>query len=298
MVRPEYIIFEVLMAVLFAACVWHASRQGLLRVVELSFGLIYGVFLEWMTLHQLHAYVYGRFLIMFDGAPLAIGLGWAVIIYSGMEFTRRVQLPEMARPLLDGLLALNIDLAMDTIAIRLGMWTWNGLSLDQQWFGVPWGNFWAWFIVVTSFSAFLRLFRLRGWHKRPLRRLFYVPMSFMLSTIFLYTTNRVFVDVLIPAGLDFAALAAMVAGSLLIIVLLRPRIAHAGPPDPVVIAVPFVFHVFFMVAGLVFGIYAQLPILAVLGVGMFLIGMALHLWPYLAHNRAPLAARSRASETR
>lgn len=297
MVRPEFLVFEALMVLLFAACFWHAARQGTMRVVELLFGLIYGVFLEWMTLHQLHAYVYGQFLIMFDGAPLAIGLGWAVIIYSAMEFTRRIQLPELTRPLLDGLLALNIDLAMDTIAIRMGMWTWNGLTLEQQWFGVPWGNFWAWFIVVTSFSFFLRLFRLRGWHKQGVRRWLYVPMSFMLSTIVLYSTNRFFVDVLIPAGLDFAGLAIIVGGALLAVVLLRPTVKETGAPEVVVIAVPFAFHVFFMAAGLIFGYYVQLPILAVIGVVMFLSGMILHVWPRWAQTHALAPAQSRARQT-
>ena len=191
----------------------------------------------------------------------------------------------------------NIDLAMDTIAIRLHMWTWNGLTLDQQWFGVPWGNFWAWFIVVSSFSAFLRLFRIRGWHKEGLRRWLYVPLAFMLSSIVLYSTNRFFADVLVPAGLDFAGLAIVVGGALLVVVLLRPTVKEAGGPDPVVFAVPFVFHVYFMAAGLLFGFYVQMPILAVIGVGMFLIGMVIHLWPRWARSRAPATARSRARQT-
>ncbi|HWQ19471.1 MAG TPA: hypothetical protein VN455_06795, partial [Methanotrichaceae archaeon] len=57
---------------------------------------------------------------------------------------------------LDGLLALNIDLSMDAVAIRLGMWDW-GNGFDYQYFGVPYNNFWAWFWVVFSFSFSLRL---------------------------------------------------------------------------------------------------------------------------------------------
>src|SRR6266704_834612 len=55
------------------------------------------------------------------------------------------------------LLALTIDLSMDAIAIRLGFWTWRQAG---PWFGVPLGNFYAWFIVVFGFSLLLRLGRL------------------------------------------------------------------------------------------------------------------------------------------
>jgi hypothetical protein len=65
--------------------------------------------------------------------------------------------------LLDGLLALNIDLGMDAVATRLGMWDW-GLGPAYEYFGVPYANFWAWFWVVVSFSTGLRLLtRLPGW---------------------------------------------------------------------------------------------------------------------------------------
>jgi hypothetical protein len=257
------------------------------RVVELIFGLIYGVLLEWMTLRQLQAYEYGQFLVMFDGAPLAIGLGWAVIIYSSMEFSSRLQMPALARPFLDGLLALNIDLAMDTIAIRMKMWTWGVLPLDQEWFGVPWGNFWAWFIVVTSFSAFLRIFRAASSYR--LWRIVYVPFAFMLSIVVLFITNRLFAIVLHPNDLGFAGMALLIGCGLVIVLTARPRVG-GGPLDPVVLAVPLVFHVFFIVCGLYFGFYAQLPILAVIGVGMALIGMALHLWPWWANRRKPTPA--------
>ena len=65
-----------------------------------------------------------------------------------------------ARPLLDGLLALNIDLALDAVAIRLGFWDW-GQGFSFQYFGVPYANFWAWFWVVTSFSLGYRILALR-----------------------------------------------------------------------------------------------------------------------------------------
>lgn len=57
-----------------------------------------------------------------------------------MEFSDRIKLPEPVRPALDALLGLNIDLALDAIVIRLGMWTWGVIGINDQWFGVPSGQ--------------------------------------------------------------------------------------------------------------------------------------------------------------
>ncbi len=283
MIRPIYLIFEFLSYGLLAGCLWHAARQGRHRILELVAALGYGVFLEWMTLRQLDAYHYGRFLIMIDGAPLTIGVGWAVIIYSAMELSDRLALPEAARPWLDGLLALNIDLSMDAIAIRLGMWHWGIVGLDEQWFGVPWVNFWAWFIVVTSFSAFLR--GLRPWRSSKLGGWLYVPASLLLSVLVLSVTNWVYRSILAPNDIALLGILLLVGSGLYIVWSVRPRVLHPGPPDPVVVAVPLAFHLLYIGAGIHYGFYAQTPALAVIGVVMLGAGIAVHLWPWWAARR-------------
>ncbi len=287
-IRPVYLIFEFMTYVLFIACLWHAARQNKYRALELIVSLIYGVSLELMTIRQLSAYQYGQFLVMLDDAPLAIGMGWAVIIYSAMAFSERIQMPEAARPLLDALLALNIDLSMDTIAIRLQMWTWGVLGLNQEWFGVPWGNFWAWFIVVSSYSAFVRA--LRPWRADRIRGWLYAPLAMLLSLIVLAVTNRLYSSVLAPSGLGFVGTAALLGGGLAIVLSVRLRVLHPGPPERIVIAVPLAFHLFFMAAGIAYGFYAQVPALGVIGVLMLLIGIGVHLWPSLAAGSQRSAA--------
>ena len=54
-----------------------------------------------MTIQQLSAYHYGQFLIMIDGAPLCIGLAWAVIIFSGMEYVKQLEIPGCCTPIPD-----------------------------------------------------------------------------------------------------------------------------------------------------------------------------------------------------
>ncbi len=297
-INPIYLVFEFVTYALFAACFWHAARTyGRHRVLELVFTLIYGVLLEWLTIRQLAAYRYGQFLVMIDDAPLVIGMGWAVIIYSAMEFTGRLRMPDMARPLFDALLALNIDLSMDAIAIRLmdgvtpgqGMWHWGAITTQNaEWFGVPWANFWAWFFVVASYSLFVRW--LRPWRAHAVRNWLYVPLAFGLSLFTLLLSNEIFRSVMVPLNARFTGPLVVVGGALAIVIGTRPRVQHAGPPEPVVLAVPLAFHLIYMGAALLTGIYAQTPALAVVGVSMFVIGIAVHLWPWWVGRREAAVA--------
>ncbi len=240
MPKPEFIVFEVLTILLFLACLWHASRQGKARVLELTASLVYGVSLEWMTLKQLEAYHYGDFLIMLDGAPLCIGLGWAVIIYSGMEFVKHLDMPDFARPFLVGLMALHIDAAMDAVAIRLGFWNWV-IPLDMQWFGVPYGNFWSWFIVATSFSGLVYWLRARGWHSSNQSwRVWIYPLIALFGSIFiLAVTNFLFVNLFAHSDIGSTmAMVVLVYSGMVVVFVSRPKFIPAAYIDWVVLAVP------------------------------------------------------------
>lgn len=286
MEKAAFIIFELLTILLFIACFWHAVRQKNEKVLELIFALIFGVFLEWMTIQQLEAYHYGEFFLMLDGAPICIGLGWAVIIYSGMEFVKHLEMPDYARPFLVGMLALNLDLAMDVIAIRLGFWNWV-IPLDWQWFGVPWGNFWAWFIVVVSYSGFIYWFR--HIHKQrglAWLRNTYPLLAFLVAVVVLAITNYFFANVFAKTELVSAMsmLLIILAGGVIIYVV-KPGFKKDAYVDKVILAVPLTFHTFFTVFGFAGGFYATLPILGVVGLTMFAVGLGIHLWPWWLKKR-------------
>lgn len=288
MEKAAFIIFELLTILLFIACFWHAVGQKQGKVLELIFALIFGVFLEWMTIQQLEAYHYGEFFLMLDGAPICIGLGWAVIIYSGMEFVKHLEMPDYARPFLVGMLALNLDLAMDAIAIRLGFWNWV-IPLDWQWFGVPWGNFWAWYIVVVSYSGFIYWFRniykQRGsaWLRNT-----YPLFAFLSAVVILAITNYIYANVFAKTELVSAMsmLLIILAGGVIIYVV-KPGLKIDAYVDKVILAVPLTFHAFFTVFGFAGGFYAALPILGVIGLTMFAVGLGIHLWPWWRNQRKP-----------
>ncbi len=281
MIKLAFVVFELLTISLFVACVWHSARQKKEKAIEIIFALVFGVFLEWMTIQQLEAYHYSEFFLMLDGAPICIGLGWAVIIYSGMEFVKQLKMPDYARPFLVGLLALNLDLAMDAIAIRLGFWHWV-IDLNQQWFGVPWGNFWAWFIVVVSYSGFIYWFRSKlSQNQSNWLRWVYPLFAFLGATLVLAITNYVFVYVFSGTELVSAmSMSLIMLSGAVILYVVKPEFKEDAQFDKTIFTVPLTFHLFFTFFGFAAGFYADLPILAVIGLSMFAIGVGVHLLPW------------------
>lgn len=178
---PEYCfpLTEVCLFLLLLICGWHAMRRGTGHVSWLLGGLGFGLLLEYVNVATNNTYIYGRFWVMLGQAPrdipLCIGCGWAVIIYASRLFTDNFGLPVWAAAALDSLLALNIDLSMDVVAYRLHMWHWDwqsrGLAKDAltgQWFGVPYGNFYGWLLVVFYYSCFGRLLEKIQYPRRQL----------------------------------------------------------------------------------------------------------------------------------
>ena len=273
MPNAYFVIFELLVAGLFMLCLRHAARQGPARVWQLVAGVLYGLLLEWATIQQLHAYHYGRFALMLGEVPLMVGVGWGVIIYSVRLFSDATNLPEWARPVLDGLLALNIDLALDALAIRLGMWDW-GLGLKAQYFGVPFANFWAWFWVVFAFSAGLRVMARPGSRARE----WLGPLGALGVGVLDVLAMNSLITSLPPAWYQ-PTIALTLGVALGTVLSLRPRLAHT-PAHPLAFWGPFVFHAYCLAAGLVSGALLNPP--ALLGVSLAMMGLALwlhqHTW--------------------
>ncbi len=268
MPNPYFIIFELMIYLLLAFCLQHASRQGLANMLRLLAGVLYGIILELATIHQLSAYEYGRFLLMIGNVPLCIGVAWSCIIYSVMEFSDASSLPYWARPILDGLLALNIDLALDAVAIRLGFWNW-GQGLRFQYFGVPCANFWAWFLVVFSFSLGYRLLAHReDWMVRwvsPLLALFIGLAAIIGTNAFVLNDPLVDHKYFLALTLSFA---------LLIVIRMRPRFNQA---PLLVFLIPFILHIYILAAGLISGVIFEPLFLLMMGVVMTLMSISLHL---------------------
>ena len=279
MPKPAFLIVEVGVYLLAICCLRHAWAHGWSRLVGLVAGMIYGVLIEYGAILAFHAYGYGHFLIMIFGAvPLCIGVSWGIIIYTAMETSDRFALPWYLRPIVDALLALTIDLSMDAIAIRLGFWTWRHAG---AWFGVPLGNFYAWFIVVLGFSLLVRLGRL--WSLAgPLVRLADVALAALaiaLSVSGLITLLRPYAALFAQGAAAWLAISVLLSGSTLLTIWAARRTRRDQPVDLVLLSVPLFFHVCSFGALLASGMYRRVPALLAISALMLLVGLVLHLWP-------------------
>jgi Carotenoid biosynthesis protein len=271
-----FILFELIIYIQLALCLSHAWKQGTTYLLRLSAGILYGVLLELATIRQLHAYQYGEFLVMVLDVPLCVGIAWGCILYSVMEFSDASSVPYWARPILDGLLALNIDLALDAVAIRLGFWDW-GQGLKFQYFGVPYANFWAWFWVVFSFSLGYRLLAHREeWVVRWLSPL----MALAIGLMGVLGANVV-IAFEIPFEEHQLFVAVSLALALILVMSLRPRF-YLKPVPALVFWVPFLTHAYVLIAGLTSGVIFNPPFLLLMGLVMIVIGFSLH-WKTLQH---------------
>jgi hypothetical protein len=270
MPNAYFVTLELIVYALFAACAWHAWRRGPHVAWQLAAGVIFGVLLELSTVQQIHAYRYGRFLVMVGDVPLAVGMAWACIIYSARLFSDASGLPLVARPVFDGLLALNIDLSMDALAIRLGFWDWGG-GLQSGYFGVPFPNFWAWFWVVFSFSFGLRLLTDgRGWAARWLGPLGAIG----IGLVGVIGTNAL-ITFVVPRWGYLASVALLLVLAASVVVAQRPSLGVRPVPWPAAV-VPLTFHLYFLLAGLISGVIFQPPWLLAVSVAMLLLALYWH----------------------
>ncbi len=265
-----FILFELFIYVQLALCLRHAWKYGTSNLLRLFAGVLFGVSLELATIRQLNAYEYGQFLIMVLNVPFCIGVAWGCILYSAMEFSDASSLPYWARPVLDGLLALNIDLALDAVAIRFGFWDW-GQGKTFQYFGVPYANFWAWFWVIYFFSLGYRLFaRRKDWVSTWI-----APVIGFIVGLFGVLGTNALITFVIPA--EYRGLVVVVTLGIVFIFVLthRPKF-YLTPVPSLTFWVPFITHIYILIAGLFAGVVLDPPFLLLVGIAMIAISIYLH----------------------
>jgi hypothetical protein len=158
--NPVFLLIEVSATIFFVGAALAASRRGRLPFLELVSAAIFGILLEEGDQLLYGTYFYSEdWVLVIDRAPLVIGLSWAVIIAGAMRITDALGVRRRYAPFVDALLAISLDLAFDAIAIRMGLWTWTAVDASNGWFGVPWGNFYAWLFVTMGFSLLTRWLR-------------------------------------------------------------------------------------------------------------------------------------------
>jgi hypothetical protein len=187
-----------------------------------------------------------------------------------MEFSNASTVPYWARPVLDGLLALNIDLALDTVAIRFGFWDW-GQGLKFQFFGVPYANFWAWFWVVFSFSLGYRLLA----HREDWAVKWLSPLMALIVGLGGVMGSNIIIAFGVPFEDHILLVAVTLSLALFTIASMRPRF-YLKPAPSLVLWIPFLTHLYILIAGVVSGVILDPPVLIWIGLLMTAIGYYLH----------------------
>ena len=165
--NPTFLLIEIGATVFFVVAAWLALRRGRLPFLELVSAAAFGLLLEQGNQLIFETYEYSPdFALTIDRAPIVIGLTWALIIAGAMRITDALGVRRRYAPVVDSVLAIMLDLAFDAVAIRMGLWTWRDIGLEQGWFGVPAGNFYSWLFVTWSFSFLTRWLR-DAVHGRP-----------------------------------------------------------------------------------------------------------------------------------
>ena len=308
--HPNYfLLFEIGSVIAFTFIVARKIYQrDYTRLFELASCTVFGLILEIGNTYLAHTYSYSsNFLINLAHVPIAIGLGWAVIIYSAMLLSDQYNIPWRLRPFMDALTAVILDLAMDTVAIRLGFWHWT-TGLNQEWYGVPFENLVGWIFVVLSFSFLIRFIRTLN-HRRLMTKILMVLSPF-LSYIGLLLGLIVFsVIAILPYQInnwttllqfsyirDLSILAnpQVELWKLILITIMMTELIHIVTWSLIKYRDKFIrsfdlisfaaltgIHIFFAVALFTSGLYRQMPILVLLCAAALAIHLFIHFLPYL-----------------
>jgi hypothetical protein len=273
---PYLLLFEIFAYLQLALCLAHALRHGTPGRVRLSFAAVLGLFLELVTLRQNAVFAYGRFLLVPGGVPLCVAFAWGSIIYSAMEFSDATSLPRWQRPLLDGLLALNVAVALDPAAMRMGLWDW-GRDPASQFFGVPYSYYLAWFAAVLTFST---VFRLPSHPKNGAGLWLPGPLAALTGLIVLIVISA-FITFAIPYYYHALLAILILACTVIYLISLQPRL-YQKTVTPLVLLIPLINLLYVAILGSISGALFDPPVLVIVPLAMLAVLFALH-WPWIRH---------------
>jgi uncharacterized membrane protein len=131
----------------------HAARAlGVLRAaLEMGALAAYGFALEVVAIAVFasHRYDDSWFLAPL-GVPVAVAGVWSAVIVAAMAVAWRYgAVSPLARAATAALVGVALDLMIEPVATRLGLWSWTP---PGPWLGVPIGNFVGWAVIVGAYA--------------------------------------------------------------------------------------------------------------------------------------------------
>jgi hypothetical protein len=287
-------------AAFFLIAGWLALRRGPLPLLELMSAAAFGLLLEQANQTIFETYEYSpEFVLAIDRAPVVIGLTWALIIAGAMRVTDALGVRRRYAPFVDSVLAIMLDLGFDAVAIRMGLWTWRDIPLDDGWFGVPAGNFFAWLFVTFAFSLFTRWLRDAAAVRPSLAWLqLLVPVPSFVLLFFAITAFSVLKPLIDPSpggGLLVFWIALAIFTAVSVWGVWGPdRAAPDGDAVAILdlrlaLAMRFAIHAWFLLALVMIGVATEAPVLLVVALLMLALELPLSA---LAHRRHTVGLRA------
>lgn len=151
-------VVTVIAAAFVVACMLRVhGLWGTMAFLALVFAIPFGSeFLGVLTGFPYGAYAYSDLVgpRLLGLVPIFIFIAWINIAYMTVA-TTTIGLGRSSLWLapLDGVLATAWDVMVDPLAVRAGLWTWQG---PAAFYGVPLSNFAGWALVVTALSLVTR----------------------------------------------------------------------------------------------------------------------------------------------
>jgi len=146
-----YEMFVAPLALAFTALQARRALGGRRALVEVVALVAYGFAVEWtaIAVFASHRYAEGWRLAPL-GIPVAVAAVWAALILSALALVGRLGLATpLARAAGAALLGIALDLLIEPVAVRGGLWAWTP---PGQWLGVPVGNFVGWAVIVGAYA--------------------------------------------------------------------------------------------------------------------------------------------------
>ena len=291
-----FVTTELLIYVFTVFIVAHAWRKGRGAVATFAAASLFGFVLEYMSVRSGTDYCYGKFMIMLppwgdsgpsvmaactggEKIPLWIMLGWGITAYVAMTTTSKLNIPWKVRPLLDALLAVNIDWIMDPLAGHLGFWTWFH---PGPWFGIPLDNYFGWIVTVGSFSFLVRWL----WRVVPSTwfgqwRAAVIPfIAGAIGPAAVFGLIKIYMALAARGVPEWIMVVATLLAAQLPVLYFAVRVRGTAKPDRLLVGISVFFQIYYSAMLWGSGFYTTSPALAIISQATLCIAILGYCWPY------------------
>ncbi len=168
-----------------------------------------------------HPTVYPYYLLWIGPVPFWISIGWFDATFPAFQFSKVLvkRGKTLSRAVVGGLIAVNLDLLIDPVAVASGLWLWTHKSF--YFLGVPITNYIGWFMLVSLFITVYDktvVQRLQIGFLKPLERLIWRGLPNLTSfrtllTVFfvrLIIFQLIFIVTYVPLLMAISSLATMI----------------------------------------------------------------------------------------